>query len=368
MRLAGTYHPIEYTIERLFTYFPSITLVNALWKSYDNKLYTYGNKNAILSDHLRVEAQKLRNVSSVSVWSNHIDLFSSPKPSRQQLTIDEEDEMNVLQLHFTSPVDGLKDILLIRFPENFLLKNPNITFKKISTQEKTLIEKIMGATLFADYQKAIDEQMLLQQFQKINQKNLSKIERLTEEAKSTQKLYSNAIHSIIQEFKHKMEEKLNKEIHFADSIAFKLAKERLTIEEIYNVLSNAIYLALNFNATESIINVNDDFLLLNKTQKVISKETVHNEESRDKVYLLLDRYEEAAQNALSAGLTINGKNVAAKLDPPVTPPAITDAVKKNKIKINYLLKEYPENWPLIRKSIRPIAVLNASIEGDRFAS
>ena len=52
--------------------------------------------------------------------------------------------------------------------------------------------------------------------------------------------------------------------------------------------------------------------------------------------------------------------MAKQLDPPVTPPAITDAVKKNEKRIRFLLNQYGDKWPLIRRFLKPIERLDDS--------
>lgn len=74
----------------------------------------------------------------------------------------------------------------------------------------------------------------------------------------------------------------------------------------------------------------------------------------EKASLLLDRYEKAAQRLNQANFEINGKNIALSLEPPVSPAAVTDALKKNRKKIISLLMENPSSWPLIRNHLKPL--------------
>ncbi|HLV42606.1 MAG TPA: hypothetical protein VKY37_10020 [Brumimicrobium sp.] len=363
MRLAGTYHPIPFLLERLKHYLPGVTKTSALWLDHDKQLYT-SNEEQPLREYLKVKAQNIRNSQSASEWFKHADLFRTDANTESQLTIDDEDALNVLRLYFTSPIDGKKDIVTITFPNNVFLKSLNIEFKGISTQEKHILSNMLSSILSAEHQKAIDERMFLMRVEEINQKQSSRIKQLTEDLKSTEQLYSSAIRNILNEFKAKLERELNKEFVFNNKVVFKLAKERLSIEEIENAVKNAIYLAYNLNLSEHKINITSDHIQLKKTQQPFVK-TSSALESDHKTIALLDRYEEAANQALSKGLVANGKNIAAQLDPPVTPPAITDAVKKNNTKISYLLQQYPEKWQNARKSIKPISNLDEKIENAR---
>lgn len=352
LRLAGTYHPIPYLLERLHSYLPGVQEVSGLWLGYDKQLYS-SNETKPIGEHLKVKVQKMRHVKLTSDWSREDTLFNENITSRKQLSLEDENEMNVLRLYFTSPVDGLMDSISITFPNNAFLKSLDIEFKGISTQEKRILSNLLLSVLATEHQKVVDERIFLQRVERINQKTDKKITQLKGHLESTEQLYSSAIRNILNELKLKYENELNKEFVFNHKIAHQLAKEHLSIERIEDVVRNAIYLAYNLNLSCQSIQITEDHIQIDKEQEVkTSKTEVLSRE--DKIHILLDRYEAAALRLLDNGLVVNGKNMAARLDPPVTPPAITDAVKKNSNKIAYLLQQYPEKWKQTRKYIKPI--------------
>lgn len=357
MRLAGTYHPIPYLLERISEFLPGVTVTSAIWLDYNKQIYST-NEAIPLNDYLKVKAQNIRNNQLNSEWSNSIELFSNVNPSKNQLSLDDEDALNVLKLYFPSPVDEFQDLILIAFPQNVFLKSLNSTFKGISAQEKHMLSNMLNSILSAEHKRVIDEKSFLQSVEYINRKKDSRIKQLSEDLKSTEQLYSSSIRNIILDFKNKLEKKLNKTFVIQNQVIFKLAKERLTIANIELAIKNAIYLAYNLSVSDESIQVTIDHIQLDRLQ-VIKSEVASTTTSNDgKTAVLLDKYEEAAIRVASLGLSINGKNVAAQLDPPVTPPAITDAIKKKKTKISYLLQQYPEKWSNIRKAIRPISILD----------
>jgi DNA-binding NtrC family response regulator len=69
---------------------------------------------------------------------------------------------------------------------------------------------------------------------------------------------------------------------------------------------------------------------------------------------LLDRLEKASLSLKSRSQPLTSANVGRELDPPVTAPAITDALSKNKEIIRQLLEKYPERWENIRSEFRPL--------------
>jgi len=367
MRLAGTYHPIPFLLKRLKHYLPSVSIVNALWLDFDKQIYTTNEKKP-LNDYLKVKAQNIRAKCHVLKWSQHSDFFERSTTEKKQLSIEDEDAMNVLSLYFTSPIDGQKDVIMITFPSHVFLKNLNTHFKGVTSHEKHILGSILSSVLLADYEKAIREREFLKQVEDIHQKQVLKIKQLTEDLKSTEQLYSSAIRNILNDLKLKLEVNLGKEFIFSKEVAFKLAKERLSIHAIEEAVKNAIYLAYNLNLFKQKIEVTEDYFQLEK----LKEEPIHSSSTfvvaHQKVLELLDRYEAAAIQVSEKGWAINGKNMASQLHPPVTPPAITDAVKKNKSKITYLLQQYPDKWSNIRKYIKPISALDERIDNARAVS
>jgi hypothetical protein len=80
--------------------------------------------------------------------------------------------------------------------------------------------------------------------------------------------------------------------------------------------------------------------------------------ANQRVELLLDKYEASARIAQQKGLVVNGKTIAEHLQPSISPPAITDALKKNRKAIGNLLEQYPEKWNLLRKYLKPVKELS----------
>ncbi len=74
----------------------------------------------------------------------------------------------------------------------------------------------------------------------------------------------------------------------------------------------------------------------------------------NKVILLLDRLEDAAIALQQQGLAITSAEVGAQMPKPITAPAISDALRKHRVRILHLLEQYPERWNTIRQYFKPI--------------
>jgi len=72
---------------------------------------------------------------------------------------------------------------------------------------------------------------------------------------------------------------------------------------------------------------------------------------------LLDKYENAVNKLIEQRIPIMGKNISSVCVPQISAPALTDSINKHKERIMICLKNYPENWPLLKKNYSPITKL-----------
>ena len=102
--------------------------------------------------------------------------------------------------------------------------------------------------------------------------------------------------------------------------------------------------------------LNESFFTSNESAQQIVNHKINSpiNATRNRSELLLDKYEEAAQIALANNQVVNGRTIAAYLQPSVSPPAITDALKKNRKAIKSLLDENPTKWGLLRNYLKPV--------------
>ena len=130
----------------------------------------------------------------------------------------------------------------------------------------------------------------------------------------------------------------------------------LTESELMNQLDSALQLARFTQPTTAVISLNSTHLSpkiatpITETPRILSP--------NQRAILILDKYEAAARKAQHSGLIVNGKTIAAHLQPSISPPAITDALKKHRKGIALALEESPEKWELLRKYLKPVKELN----------
>ncbi len=358
MRLAGTYHPIEYLLIRSEELFPGLASVSAVWKTHNQSLI-YSEKNG-LSNHETAHLQKLRAKKWVSFWSESDDLLVDTI-SNKQATFYDEQNLRTLILSFENQFDGLHDLLILSFPENYSLQKLDVHFKGITASEKSMLANMIQSFLSAEYQRVVSEQKLIRLFEANNTQNQSNIQKLKERLKFTEELFSQSLHFYVNEIAKTLESELNCRFVFSKEALKHIAQSSVSLEDIKSAVENAIYAAFHLYSSKVTIEIPTSLLIFEtKSNEYVKANT--SVKNKDKTIELLDRYEEAAQQCQQLNLVVNGKNIAGQLDPPISPPAISDAIKKHKKRIAILFADFPTRWQFIRSSLRPLTQLDQSNE------
>lgn len=347
MRFRATYHPLEYIENKLNVLFPNLESVIAISK-IDQKLSVSIDKTPLqLKETDSMLVQKWRNKPGTYSWMCPEDFpwsESQTLPSKQ-LELNDENRNRMLLLYFISPIDQMKDLVAICFPQNTKFFGLQKELQNFTTDEKMIVGEMLHQLLSSEYYQTIKETenlQLLQRFQeKKNQKTVLKTTDYYEQ------YFQATCQRVIQQLES--ENQVNLELD-AEAFSF-LAQHSQSEIDILSAISKAMELSMMIHPAsnrhsleilhfESILKVpNQQPDVQNKDQKIID---------------LLDRYEEAAFLAQKSGFVVNGKNVARFMSPEISPPAITDALKKNKSKIEKIMPLFPNEWKLIRKSLKPL--------------
>lgn len=357
MKLAGTYHPLAYLVARAPALLPGIKHVAGTWYDPHKGLqFKKDDTFQILNDDIRFHLQKWRTKQHSCYW---IDSFEVQKSiaTEQQLQIGQEEKVNTLLLCFDNIHDHKKDVLILSFPENFRIHALDQTFNSLSTAEKSLLNNLLFSIFQAEYKRVIDEHRILGFMTASNKQVKEDLSQANSQLKQTEELYTSSLKALSQEIILEFETELEIEIVVDETFFYRLASESLKYKQVRQVLEDAIYTAYNMNIGAEKLILSNELLTFPKRNDTAPENAV----ASDKVLLLLNRYEEAAKLAQKKGYSVNGKNVAAHLAPPITPPAITDALKKNEKRLRFLMEKYPKRWILIKNGLKPLASINESV-------
>ena len=336
--------------EKITSIFPHLDKVAIFYKSQDSLQQIENGSKTEIDSYLINKINTLRNSNLHFQWLLPEEIFENQEINNiHQLNILSEHENRLLILNFKSNFDNLNDFICIVFPKEITFLGMYKHVKNLTTDDKTLIAEILHKTFKVDIDFEIE--------------NLKKIKRIAKyyELKSENSDFNslnNQLNYLKSELKSNLSNTINTTIQFdfTDELIHFIINNSHPMNFVNSVLSEA------YQTISSIQNIDENF-----TFELFHFEMIYNEfeskspsqngliqSNKDKTIELLDKLENAAKKAELEGVLINGKSVAQFLNPPVSPPAITDILKKNILKIESKLIDFPHQWVLIRKYLKPL--------------
>jgi hypothetical protein len=313
----------------------------------------------------RPSIQRFRQLKKEVFWGDlddlpaRVDVIKKSKKTIQQLSIQDEIEQNVLIIRLPSLKDDSNDVFVIRFAKSFSNFYIPSGRNALSSELKQSLGKTIRGQLNWLYQLYDQQSDNVKRIQKAYLRHADELnvlkERLKEESAAGEQLLEKYVYGLIQA----QAQQLNCAVEMEDNFVQHIKKTKIPIEQLEDRIASAFRtaydLAINPNhiqLTRNLIEVQREAVPANYSKSTRMVEL-------DKSKALLSRYEAAARQLDNDGIHINGKNLAAALD--ISGPAITDAIKKHRHKIQRLLEKFPQEWPLISDYIRPIRDIKEEI-------
>lgn len=353
MQLRATYHPIEYIENKVNELFPNMETIVCISKN-DSGYRVSSNFDLIpVSTDEAVVIQKWRSRTVNFSWikPSEFPWVSNDIEFKSQLDLTDEYENRLLLLYFLDDFDKLKNIVALKFPRNTKFFGLQKELADFTTDEKQLVGEVLHQLLYNEYRQVIEERKSLERINRFHQLKNDQIQ-----VKSTQAQFERFFHATCAQIISEIELNSNLKIQLDDVCIAFLANHVSDLQSLEVLIQEATNLALNIKPMSSIIILEELHF-----ETIISeqKQLVYSPSKDQKVIDLLDRYETAAFKAQKAGYEVNGKNVAKFCNPVVSPPAITDAIKKQLSKIESALRQHPNQWLLIRKSLKPLREIDS---------
>jgi|GEM_PF-3715664 len=355
MHSRATYHPVHYLEQKVSQVFPNLESIACVYKKDAGlQVSVDGSTTALQPLDLPI-VQKWRSKSVSYAWMRPADFpwMERTDVRSTQLQMLDEHENRLLLLCFVSPVDHLKDIVALSFPRNTKFFGLQKDLQDFTTDEKVIVGEMLHKLLGFEYQQAIRERESLLRMQRFQQLKTEKQIQTAEKEAAYEKFFLQTCMSLLQELN------ANSAVVFEleTAAAAYLAEKCTHADDLRAFLQEAMELAVMLDPLAAKLSLTQEhFETIRETLAVESTQPTQEQRLLD----LLSRYEEAAVLAFRQGHAVNGKSVAQFLQPPVSPPAISESLKKHAVKIEKLLKEYPFEWKLIRSSLKPLR------ESDRF--
>jgi hypothetical protein len=273
-------------------------------------------------------------------------------------TLFTELENVILVLRFQNEADHLYDLLMIYFNQNLGNFGLNKSDKVLSADNKVIIGHLLYYQFKSFLEINLENRSLLQKLnngiRSVINDNLS----LRDQLNQIQANYGENMVDIARQHLSNLSKEYGKNFILSQEAINKIRGYKGNLKHLPRILDNAVMF------TENLIMLKDDEDVSlhaysldfdsyqvdeqgeQKSRKIDSRQS--------RAMQLLDRLEIAAKSLKSRNLPLISSKVAKELSPPISAPAITDALGKNKLAIRSLLDKYPEKWETIRKEFKPL--------------
>lgn len=365
-RLTFTENIVPVIITGIDRLFPGVKMaIGVYFDHYRNKVIVsrYASDASkhtelIADENLITALEPERNHTTPYSWVKEQSIvFESRQKGTIQLKIDDEFDNQVLLLRIPNSNDNKRDLLYLYVGKDRNILDIELNKKMISTAEKSMIARFFYNTVLFIQNK--HQQDLRSYILGIESRN-----RLEKELKSekeehykVKESYRQSIRQYALHLVTNLSEEYSTLITLSDEAIQKICDFKGNFSEIEGIIRNAAVIAGNRNLyNRDSIQIGEYDLIIEDSKPEIQSETqVSVLQSRyDRTMMFLDRYEVAVRKAIERNLPLTGKIIGSICEPPISPAAITDSIKKHRKSILFLFDQHPEKWKYIRNKFKPV--------------
>lgn len=340
--------------EKIIKLFPHIEDISIFYNCNNFVKCLENGEYSEPSSELISKLNRFRNRHLNYQWALPIDIFDSNDSFYQknkQLDLLSEHNNRLLVLNFKSIESSLQDFICLTFPLEIKFLGLYKSIKNLSTDDKILVGELIHKLC------QVELDSIKVEFER--QIKIKKYLQIKTEV-STHKSSILAIDYLKSELNNQLSKSLFTEIKFdfSNDLLNKILFNNISLNIVIQNLKEV------FEIIQHVENIHESFVFeLFHFEMFYENNQINNElnnfhkPSSNKAIELLDKLELAAQRVELNGILVTGKSVSQYLVPPVSPPAVTDIIKKNIKRIEVCLNENPSKWTLIRKYLKPLREL-----------
>jgi len=319
-----------------------------------------------------VMIQKFRADNKPFVWIHKSELafdLNAPKTRINSPDLFTEIENSILVLRFKNDADQLSDLLLIHFNQNLGNFGLAKSDKMLSVDNKSII----GYLLYYQFKSILtlnqENRKLLLKLNHGVQAVIKDNLMLRDSLQQMQANYGDYLITIAMQQLAKMSREYGRNYILVNESLEKIRTFKGSLKHLPQILENAVIFTENLLSVDEDEDIKihpysldfDSYQVDDKTESSTRK--IDSRESR--AVQLLDKLERAAIILKSKGIPMTSARVGQAMDQPVSAPAITDALGKNRNLIKILIDKYPEKWENIRHDFKPLQnQLNKDLADD----
>ncbi|MCK9399651.1 MAG: hypothetical protein M0Q51_06605 [Bacteroidales bacterium] len=318
-----------------------------------------------------VMIQKFRTENHQFAWIKKEDLPFEFSPQRLTVpTIFTELDNVILVLRFKNDTDKLNDLLLIYFNQNLGNFGLNKADKVLTADHKIIIGHLLYYQFKSFLQLNLSNRRLLRTLNNGVRAVISENISLKEQLNQIQASYGDNMINVAQLHLQDLSKEYGRTYILTDEALNKIRDFKGNLKHLPVILQNAIVFTENLLmlSEEEVVKIHsysldfDSYQVIEKTEQFTRK--IDSRQSR--AMQLLDKLEMAAIGLKNKNIAIISSKVGQALDPPISAPAITESLGKNRDLIRQLLEKYPDKWETIRKEFKPLINQLRKSEPDSF--
>lgn len=317
------------------------------------------------------EIQQLRSVDKQPQWFGAADIFfERPNGTHANSGNDlfSELDKNILLLRVKSRGDYQNDLIYVFYNAG----ESRISQENLSTVEKSTVSRLLLASITSILDSESNTYERLNDFIERDEKIVETLNKKKDEIRFYEERQLAFANHILETIKSET----GTFIFLTDEAQKKIREFKGGLHQIEPELRRAVALVKNTSPyPTNSVELQDYNIYLNHTEenntvvvpvsKSVGKKSTSPEGQFKRTIDFLDRLEKAVNTTYNKNEKITGANVGANFSPPISAPAISDALKKHRKRIiQLMLNDYRSNWLMTRNHFRPIQNI---LEAERAA-
>jgi hypothetical protein len=307
-----------------------------------------------------VMIQKFRTENHQFAWIKKEDLPFEIAPQRLTVpTIFTELDNVILVLRFKNDHDKLNDLLMIYFNQNLGNFGLNKADKVLTADHKVIIGHLLYYQFKSFLQLNLSNRKLLKTLSNGVMAMIGEKLLLKEQLNQIKASYGDNMINVSLQHLQELSKEYGRTYILTDDAVNKIREFKGNLKHLPVILENAIVFTENLLMTgeEEVVNIQsysldfDSYQVIEKAEQFTRKI----DSRQSKAMQFLDKLEMAAIGLKNKNIAIISSKVGQSLTPPISAPAITDALGKNRELIRQLIEKYPNKWETLRKEFKPLA-------------
>lgn len=302
---------------------------------------------------------RFRSMKTSVAWFKRGDIpFDYSSVRKIQIDVFDELENTVLMIGIDNPYDHKKDLIFCYLNPEIGINNMNKSGSVLSVEQKELLGTILFNAIQSIKSDLIKDREVLKQMNSTTRNIIQKYKHLEEKLSETKVKYGQNLLELSERYLADLiKNHPYSSIAISDSAKNMIREFDGDLDLLKKRLKEAVsyVISLEHGSGSKKLILDDIHLdLTPEPVEIVVEEVKTIDIQYGKTIQLLDKLELGAERVQRSNKEITSLLVGMALDQPISAPAISDALKKHRNKILFLLNQYPERWNLIRNEFKPL--------------